>query len=86
MSFAAHDVARIEIAHVRPDGDDLTYEFMSNGHGDWNRLLRPIIPLENMHIGPANTGVSHPYQYIVDADNWFCDFFQPKARLRFALD
>jgi hypothetical protein len=86
VALAAHNVARIEIAYVRPDGDNLTHEFMPNGHGDRNRLLRPIVPLENMHIGPANAGVSHSYQYIVDADSWLCDFFQPKPRLLFALD
>jgi len=86
MAFAAYDVARIKVADIRTDGDDLADKLMANDHGDRDYLLRPFIPLDDMNIRAAYAGIAHPDQHIVDADLRLRYILQPKSRLGFALD
>ena len=56
VALAADDVAGIEVVHVRSDGDDLAHELMADRHGHGNRLLRPLVPLVDVHVGAADAG------------------------------
>ena len=77
VALPADDVPATEIIYVRADFDDLTNEFMSNDHRYRDCLPGPVIPLEDMHVGAADTCVSNADQHVVDADGGFWNFFQP---------
>src|SRR5258707_15082735 len=81
MTFAADDIAAIEVIDVGSDLDNLSNELMSNRHRHWNCLLCPIIPLIDVNVGAADAGVMHAHQHIVDADLALGDLFEPEARL-----
>src|ERR1700683_3204817 len=85
VTFAAHDIAGVEVSYVRSGFDDLPGELMSDGHGNGDSALRPFVPVVNVEIGSANAGSAHADQDGVDADGGDRDFFQPESRLRFAF-
>src|ERR1700691_4086865 len=82
MAFAADNVAGIEVINIRSDFDNFPDKFVPNRHGDWNRLLRPIVPLINMDVRSADAGVSDTDQDIIDTDVGFRYLFKPEPRLR----
>ena len=67
VAFAAHDVAWIEVADIRADLDNLADELVTDDHGLRNGLLRPVIPLVNVHVRPADTGITDADQDVVDS-------------------
>ena len=86
VAFAADDIAGEKIGDVGADLDDLAHEFMADRQRDGDGLLRPIVPLVNVHVGAADARAMHADQDIVDADAGFPDFFQPEAGLALAFD
>jgi hypothetical protein len=77
MAFPTHDIARMEVVYIRTDFHDLPDKFMTDGHWDGDGLSCPLVPLVNMDIRSANTGIPNADQYIIDADGRFCNLFQP---------
>ena len=80
---------------MSPGKKSLTFEptstissdkLVADGHGHGDGLLRPFVPLVDMHIGAADAGVTHADQHVVDADRRLGNLFQPQSALRFALD
>jgi hypothetical protein len=86
VSFAADDIARIKIADIRPDLDDLTNKFVADRHRDRNGFLRPLVPLVDVNVGAADAGIAHAYQHIVDADSRLGNIFEPQTRLCLSLN
>ena len=85
VSFAADNVAGMEVVHVRADFDNLSNEFMPDHHRHRNRLLRPLVPVVDMDVGAADAGVAHADEHIVDAILRFGNILQPQAALAAAL-
>ena len=52
-------------------------------HGD--RLLRPGVPVVDVHVGAADAGAQHPDQHVVDADLRLRHVLQPQPGLGPAL-
>src|SRR5437763_13624610 len=86
---AAHDVrcagyefTRMKIVNVGADLDDFADEFMPDHHRHRDGALSPIVPVEDMNIGPADAGSQNPNQDIINSDaglgnilkpqTWFC--------------
>jgi hypothetical protein len=82
MPFAGNHVADFEIVHVTADCRNRADELMSDGHRRRNCLLRPRVPVPNMHVGAANRCFVNFYENIVDANFWHRRFIQPQTRLR----
>ena len=85
VPFATHDIAYGKVVHVGPDLNNLADELMANDQRDLDRLLCPLIPVVDVDISPANTGMPHPDQHIIDANPRDRHIFQPKAALRTAF-
>ncbi len=86
VAFAADQVAGMEIVDVGSDLHDFADELVADGHGYGNGALRPLIPVVDVQIGPADTGAKDAHQYVVDPDARLRNFFEPEARLAFTLD
>src|SRR5210317_375437 len=68
MSFSGNAVADFDTPDFAADIDDLADEFMSDGHRNPNRLPGPVVPIENMNIRAADSGLANAYEYIVVPD------------------
>ena len=77
VALAADDVARVEVAHVRADIDDLADELVPDHERHRNRLLRPGVPRVDVEVGAADAGLPHPDQHVVDADLRLRDVLEP---------
>jgi hypothetical protein len=75
MAFTAHDIARMEVVYIRADFHDLPDKFVTDGHRDRDGLLCPLVPLVNVDIRSADTGMPNTDQYIIDADKRLCNLF-----------
>ena len=72
---------------VGADGfDDLADELVADRHGHGNGLLRPVVPLVDVHVGAADAGAQHADQDVVDADFGDGDILEPQAGLALAFD
>ena len=54
MPFAADKVADLETFDILADLDDFPDIFMPGGQADRNRMLRPFVPVINMHVRAAD--------------------------------
>ena len=68
MTFAADQIAQIEVVDVGADLFDAADEFMSGDHGHGNRFLRPLIPVPDMEVGAADARLEYSDQDVVDTD------------------
>src|SRR5580692_7559760 len=68
VPFTTHDVPRIEVVDIGSNLDNLPNEFMSYGHRHLNCLLCPVVPLIDMHVRAADSGVMHAHEHVIDAD------------------
>ena len=85
VAFAAHQIARAEIADVGAHCHDLAHKFMADRHRHGDGALRPLVPVVDMNIGAADARALYTDQNIVDADFRFANLFEPQARLPLAL-
>lgn len=58
MAFAAHNFAGMKVIHIGTDLHNLADEFVSNGHGHRNGRPCPFVPLINVQIRTADTGMA----------------------------
>ena len=85
--MAANDVslrrdrfARNEIADGAADLIDDADEFVSDDHGDGDRLLSPRVPVIDVDVGPADRSLLDPDENIVRSHFGDRHFFQAKSR------
>ena len=86
VALARHPLADPEALHVRADFGDLARIFMPDRHRSRNRLPRPLVPVEDVHVGAADPGLVHLDQDVVGTDRRRRFVAQPKAGLRLFLD
>jgi hypothetical protein len=77
MAFPTHDIARMEVVYIGTDFHDLSDEFVTDGHRDRYGLSCPLVPLVNVDIRSAYTGIPNADQYVIDANGRLCNLFQP---------
>src|ERR1017187_10248688 len=85
MPLTAHDVAGIEVVYVRSNLDNLADKFMPDGHRHGNCFLRPVVPLIDVNVGPADTGIADADQHVIDPHRGLCDTLQPTPMFRAPL-
>ena len=86
VPFTADNLAGFKFGNVRTHFHDLSDKFVAHYHGHGNRLLRPPIPVENAHIGSADSGAVDPHENIVDAGFRYRHHLQQKSGLRVSFD
>ena len=77
MPFSGNEFAGMKVIHIRADCDDLPDKLMTNDQRNGNRLLRPLIPVEDVNVSAADAGSQDPDQDIIDSDRGFGDVLQP---------
>ena len=85
VTFAAYQLADLQVGDVRSHGDNLADELMADGQTHGDGCARPCIPLINMQIGPADAGVEDPNLHVIDAHLGLRHILQPEAALGPAL-
>src|SRR5665213_933529 len=63
MALTAYDVAGEEVVDVRSHGYNFANKLMANRHRYGNCLLRPLVPLVNVHIRATDTGIADAHHY-----------------------
>ena len=86
VALAADDVTRLEVVDIRAHFDNLAHKLVADRHGDRNGGLRPLVPVVDMQVGPANARVAGPDQHIVHADRRLGNLLEPQTFLCLALD
>src|SRR5258706_11602870 len=86
VTLARHAVAGAETAHLAAQFDDFAGVFMADSHGHGNGLLRPGIPVVNMHVGAAYRRAVDLDEHVIVADRRFWDVLQPDTGFRTCLD
>src|ERR1700722_2320540 len=86
MSLAGYAIAGMKAAHLAAHLDDFSGIFVTDGHGHGYCLLRPGIPVVNVHIGATDGGAMHFDEYIIVAYGRFRDILHPDAGFRAGLD
>ena len=51
-------------------------ELVADRHGDGDGLLRPVVPLEDVQVGPANAGAVDANEHVARADFGLRDVFE----------
>jgi hypothetical protein len=85
MTLSADDIARMKVIHVGADFHNLANKLMTDHHRHRNRLLRPLIPVVDMDVCPANARVADANKDVVDAILRFWNILQPQTALAAAL-
>ena len=85
VTFSADDFAGVKIVHVRTDVYDFAAELVADRHGNRDGGARPFVPVVNVKVCTADTGIVHPDQDIVDANLRFGYLFEPQALLASTL-
>jgi hypothetical protein len=79
VPFTGDDLAGVEIFDVRTHFDDLADELVADDHRHGNRFLGPRVPVIDVKIGPADSGLFDPDQYVIDTDRGKGDILEFQA-------
>ena len=82
VALAGHALTELQPAHGCTDLDDLARIFVADDHRHGDRLFRPIVPVPDVDVGPADAGLRHLHQDFVGADFGDGLVLQPKPGLR----
>ena len=86
VSLAGHPIAGLDAAHLAADLDDLARILVTDGHRHRNGLLRPRIPVVDVHVGAADGGAVHLDEHVVVTDRGLRHVLHPDAGFRASLD
>ena len=86
VAFARHALPNLKASDVGAEFGDLARIFVADRHRRRDRLLRPLVPIEDMDVGAADAGLVHLHQHVVGADLRNRLLREPQARLRLLLD
>ena len=81
VSFAHNQIAPRKTFLVITDSLNRAYKFVTNYHRHGNRLLRPRVPVVNVHVGPADRCFTYADEHVVTANFWNGNVFEPQTRL-----
>ncbi len=86
VPFPGDPIAGFDTAHLAADLDDLAGVFVSHGHRHRDRLLRPGIPVEDVHVRAADGRTADLDENVVVADRGFRHVLHPDSGLRPSFD
>ena len=67
MTFAIDQITFLVALHIRADFLDRANEFMADHHRRFDRFLRPVVPIIDMHIRAADRRLFDLDQHVIDA-------------------
>ena len=79
VALAADEVARVEVAHVGADLDDLADELVADDEGRGDGLRRPRVPRLDVQVRAADARPMDPHEDVVDPDGGAGDVAQLEA-------
>src|SRR5437773_12274737 len=79
VTLAAHDIAVRKAADIRPGFNDLADKLVPDDQPNRYRLSRPVVPLVDVKVCPADTRDLNPDQDVIDADRGLRGFFQAET-------
>ncbi len=85
VAFARDPIAHREPTHFAAHVDDAAEVLVPNGHGHGNGLLRPGIPVVDVHVGAADGGLGDLDEHVVRTDLRDVDVPHPDAGFRLAF-
>jgi hypothetical protein len=77
VAFAADDIPGMKVVDVGADLYDLADKLVADGHGHGNGALRPLVPMIDMNVGSADSGIANADKNVVDADDWLGNVLKP---------
>jgi hypothetical protein len=86
MPLARHQIPDLEVVDVAADRGHPAHELVAHVHGHGDGLLRPLVPVIDMHVGAADRGFVDLDEHIVDAHRRDRNLLQPKPLFRPGLD
>jgi hypothetical protein len=80
VSFRRDAIAFAHVRHERADACDVARELVPDGERRTAPILRPLVPVVDVHVGAADTGATHANQYFIVADLWDRDVAHGETR------
>jgi hypothetical protein len=69
MSFARHNLANMEISHIRPHLYNFANEFVPDDYRYGDRFLGLFVPFPDVYVGTAYCGTAHTDKYVIDSSS-----------------
>src|SRR6266481_2868638 len=82
VALARNAVALFKAPHLRAERDDAAAVLMAHGHRHRNGLLRPGVPVVDVHVSAADRGLGDLDQHVVGADLGLGDVLEPDTGRR----
>jgi hypothetical protein len=86
MSFSRDEIVDFEIVNIVSNLNDPAYELVTDGHGDGNGLLSPLVPVVNVHIRAADCRLVNLDEDVIDPHFRHRNLFQKDAGLPFGFN
>jgi hypothetical protein len=77
VSFAHYEIAARKAFHVIADSINDAHKFVTDRHWHGNRLLRPGVPIVDVHVGSADGGFQDSDEHVIAANFWDPNFLEP---------
>src|SRR5437879_10914301 len=81
VSLAYHEITSSEAFNVIAHRIDNAHKFVTNYHRHGNRLLRPCVPVVNVHVGPADRRFTYADEHVVPENFWTGKVLEQQTRL-----
>ena len=81
VTFADNEIAGRETFHVFAHKIDNPHKFVTDGHRDGDRFLRPGVPIIDVDVSPADGCLHDANEHIVTVNFGNGNFFEPKPWL-----
>ena len=85
VAFPTHPLAHAQALHMASNFGNTPDKLMTGDHWHRNSLLRPFIPVINVHVGAANRALGHLNQYVIGPDLGHRSIHHPDAGLGLTL-
>jgi len=66
--IGGHAIAFVDVSNQLAHACDVTRELVADGEGRAATVLRPLVPVVDVHVGAAHAGATHANQHFVVAD------------------
>jgi hypothetical protein len=86
MTFARDPLADMVLGDRRADLSNLADELVADYHRHRNGLLRPLVPVPDMHVRAADGGFLHLDQHVVRPGFGHRHMLHPEADFRFCFN
>jgi hypothetical protein len=83
VSLAYNEIPFGKAFHVIAHGLDCADKFVTDRHGHGNRFLRPLVPIVDVYVGPADRRLQYTNQHVIARSLWNRNFLEPQAKLGF---